>query len=85
MFELVHYNCHSDSTYDLLSGPRQFHLFHHFVNPNHNNQQNYGFTSATWDLVFGTCDNYTKTSKFLYILLIPLPVFPLIIHKYINT
>jgi sterol desaturase/sphingolipid hydroxylase (fatty acid hydroxylase superfamily) len=69
-FEWVHYDCHVIRS-RLLRGPRRFHTIHHG-----NTGVNYGFTSASWDLVFGTCDDTHR--PWWPILCIPLPLFPLL-------
>jgi len=88
-FEWVHYNCHltyfTKKHNYIINGPRKFHLLHHSYNPEGKTQHNFGFTSATWDIVFGTCDDNTKKSAWLSILLVPIPVLPLICHNYVNT
>ena len=60
----------------VLMGARRFHSLHHSSNAC---PKNYGFTSASWDLVFGTCDAATKRGW--AILWIPIPVLPLLLHK----
>jgi len=56
-FELIHYSCHCVDKKSLLgvlmTGPRFFHARHHVLSTDKLNQQNYGFTSATWDILFG--------------------------------
>jgi len=69
-FEWVHYDCHVIRS-RLLRGPRRFHTNHHHANTG----VNYGFTSATWDLVFGTCDAVHR--PWWPILCIPIPLFSL--------
>jgi sterol desaturase/sphingolipid hydroxylase (fatty acid hydroxylase superfamily) len=84
LFELVHYNCHTYNKIQFLSGPKRFHILHHHYNIEDSIQRNYGFTSATWDIVFGTCDKNTLNSKWMPILLIPIPVLPLVLHFFLT-
>jgi hypothetical protein len=85
-FEWVHYDCHSKNGSWLLQGPRRFHLLHHAVKPevDANRQQNYGFTSAAFDLAFSTCDGHTQKSAYSFLLWIPFPVVPLVVHNIFN-
>jgi sterol desaturase/sphingolipid hydroxylase (fatty acid hydroxylase superfamily) len=75
-FEWVHYDCHILRS-AFLMGARRFHSLHHssYACP-----KNYGFTSASWDLVFGTCDAATKRGW--AILWIPIPVLPLLLYNF---
>jgi hypothetical protein len=83
LFELVHWDCHNLPNYRLLAGPRLFHTRHHAV-PFEENACNFGFTSATWDLIFGTCDSQTKQSPHSWILYIPFPVLPLVVFYFVQ-
>lgn len=79
-FEYVHWNCHSVAKDRLMAAPRLFHLLHHAKRSDEDVQQNYGFTSMTWDIIFGTCDRHTLKSAYWPILLLPFPVLPQIIY-----
>jgi len=68
-FEWIHYDCHVMRS-AFSRGPRRFHTIHHG-----NTGVNYGFTSATWDIVFGTCDDTHR--PWWPILCIPIPLIPL--------
>jgi sterol desaturase/sphingolipid hydroxylase (fatty acid hydroxylase superfamily) len=73
-FEWVHYDSHIWRS-AFLRGPRQFHLLHH---KSMSVTQNYGFTSASWDLIFGTCD--VETMRGWAVLWIPIPVLPFLFY-----
>lgn len=78
LFEMTHLISHHHHQVVLLEGPRHFHLRHHASK----GTVNFGFTSATWDIVFGTCDpSWTMTRWGTLLLLIPLPVLPLVLYK----
>jgi len=85
LFEWVHYDSHSTHQSRWLKPVRQFHLLHHAVQPDETRrQQNFGFTSATFDLLFGTCDMHTQKSEHSWILMIPFPVLPFLLHSLIK-
>jgi hypothetical protein len=79
LFEFVHWNCHVDNYYSVFKSLRSFHLKHHAISTKSSMQVNYGFTSATWDLVFHTADYATKIHTLKWILLIPYPIVPFIL------
>ena len=69
-FEWTHWQAHKNR-----GGFCEFHIMHHRAS-----MYNYGFTCATWDIVFCTCD--PKFERKTLLLLIPFPVLPLIINHY---
>lgn len=79
LFEFTHWCCHNLPNSKLLRGPRLYHLIHHTKNYKSVNIKNYGFTSATWDILFNTCCKSFLNKKYSYLLLIPYPVVPLIL------
>lgn len=86
VFEWVHYDSHSTNQNRWLKPVRQFHLLHHAVQPEETErQQNFGFTSAAFDLLFGTCDRHTQKSEYVWILMIPFPVVPFLLHEYMTN
>ena len=51
----------------------------------HRSYSNYGFTSLTWDILFGSIHpDYVLKSTWWPILLIPIPIIPLIIYNYLE-
>ena len=84
-FEYSHWICHcSDKSLMIYKGIRRFHLLHHAYQFESVKQQNYGFTSATWDIIFGTCEPMLQKARGSEVLLIPLPVLPLMLHTLIS-
>ena len=84
LFEFIHWSCHCMPDNKYLKGPRVFHILHHTKNYDNPVVQNFGFTSASWDFIFNTCDSHTKNLKYSWILYIPYPVLPLIIVGMLN-
>jgi sterol desaturase/sphingolipid hydroxylase (fatty acid hydroxylase superfamily) len=73
-FEWAHIVCHNGNKSRLTRGIRTHHLAHHFFAQR---VCNFGFTSATWDLVFGTY--YSKDPVGIVktlVLMCPLPLLP---------
>ena len=70
-FEWTHWMSH-------MPNHRQFCEFH--INHHRSSMQNFGFTSATWDIVFQTCD--PKMEK-TWVLMIPFPILPLVVHTFL--
>ena len=83
-FEYTHWATHCLPNSQLLKGPIMFHTIHHVTDYDKQNVKNFGFTSATWDLLFNTCDLHTKNKKYNYLLYIPIPIIPLIIVQKLN-
>lgn len=83
LFEYVHWSCHNN-TIEFLKGPRIFHTLHHTKKYDNMNVYNYGFTSASWDIIFNTCDPLTLNKKYSFLLLIPFPVLPMIFVELLN-
>lgn len=87
-FEYVHWNCHCVFVDKKMEGPRMFHRLHHHPPQDRGNMEvkykNYGFTSATWDILFGTCDPGTANHRYSYILWIPFPVLPLMAFSWLQ-
>jgi sterol desaturase/sphingolipid hydroxylase (fatty acid hydroxylase superfamily) len=67
-FEWTHWKTHKTQRPAFC----EFHAQHHG-----HSIYNFGFTSATWDIVFQTCNPHFKTSWILYF---PFPIFPLMIN-----
>lgn len=84
-FEYTHWATHRLPNSWLLKGPILFHSVHHITDYDKTNVKNYGFTSATWDLVFQTCDIHTTKKRYSYLLYIPLPLLPLMIVNILNN
>jgi sterol desaturase/sphingolipid hydroxylase (fatty acid hydroxylase superfamily) len=64
VFEYTHWKAHQKHYNKFCN----FHIMHHGAS-----STNFGFTSATWDIVFNTCDPKFKQS---WVLLIPFPILP---------
>jgi sterol desaturase/sphingolipid hydroxylase (fatty acid hydroxylase superfamily) len=79
LFEFVHWNCHIRNSYLILRPLRRFHLKHHAISTDSLVQVNYGFTSASWDILFGTADETTRRNIFRWILFIPYPILPFLL------
>jgi hypothetical protein len=75
LFEMSHW--HSSLGF-IVDGPRRFHLRHQ----SSKGTLNFGFTSATWDILFDTCDRaWTMTTFGTLLLLVPVPVLPLMLFE----
>jgi len=74
LFEYAHWKSHQPA---LHTKPRfcLFHMIHH-----RHDCYNFGFTSATWDILFGTCHPGYPIRSYA-ILLIPLPLLPLLLNQ----
>lgn len=85
VFEYLHWICHCpDHSPVIFKGIRRFHLMHHAYQFDNVKQQNYGFTSATWDIIFETCEPALHSARGTEVLCIPLPVLPLMMHTIIS-
>lgn len=84
-FEYTHWATHCIPNSKILRGPILFHSVHHVTDCEKKNVKNFGFTSATWDLVFQTCDVHTMRKKYSFLLYIPIPLLPLIIVDTLNN
>lgn len=79
-FEWTHWQAHRFGKLGETKSPYgfcEFHIMHHKCS-----KSNFGFTCATWDILFDTCDPNFKRKTFM--LLIPFPILPLIINHYIS-
>ncbi|KAJ1638101.1 hypothetical protein T492DRAFT_833944 [Pavlovales sp. CCMP2436] len=72
-FEWAHAICHNGHSSRLTRDVRTHHLAHHFVKQR---PCNFGFTSATWDLVFGTYYSKHPLGAKALVLLCPWPLLP---------
>ena len=74
LFEYTHWFSHfSKDKNNLLVNLKSYHKIHH-----NKNNVNYGFTSATWDIIFNSFnDDNMKWKK--VILIIPYPILPFIL------
>lgn len=84
LFEFTHWSCHCMPDNNYLKGPRIFHIIHHTKDYDNSSVKNFGFTSASWDLLFDTCDLRSKNLNYCWILYIPYPVLPLIVVDRLN-
>ena len=82
LFEYCHYISHKNQKNNLLNELKNFHLIHH--NKINKEYSNFGFTCAAWDIIFGTINTKYYNYKYYYILLIPYPIIPFIIFKFIK-
>ena len=91
LFEYTHYYSHiNSSNYYInkinnfvLSELKLYHLMHH--NKNDNIKNNYGFTSASWDIVFNTINKKYYSKSYWLILSIPYPILPVFFFKILNS
>lgn len=74
-FEYVHACAHYESP-SWMRSVTSHHRRHHIKT-----SVNFGFTSASWDLVFGTYDGAATSLASLYCSLIPFPIIPLACHE----
>lgn len=82
LFEYAHYISHENKNIYFLNELKIFHLMHH--NKVNEEYTNFGFTSASWDIIFNTINKKYYNNKYYYILLIPYPVLPFILFKFIK-
>ena len=76
LFEYTHWFSHfsKENKYNILINLKHYHRIHH-----NKNNINYGFTSASWDIIFNTYyDNNYNWKKML--LIIPYPIIPFILN-----
>ncbi len=91
LFEYTHYYSHINSSINfinkinhfVLSELKLYHRIHH--NKNDIIKKNYGFTSATWDIVFNTINKKYYLKKYWAILCIPYPILPVFFFKILNS
>ena len=75
-FEWAHVICHNGHSSRFTRDVRTHHLAHHFVAQR---LCNLGFTSATWDLVFGTYYSKDPIGGKALVLLCPWPLLPFMV------
>lgn len=77
MFEWAHILCHNETSSTLTAKIRSHHQLHHSIK---GRDVNFGFTSAAWDIAFGTYASASDHFLGKCILCIPCPVVPMIIY-----
>lgn len=77
LFEYTHWFSHfsKENKYNILINLKNYHKIHH-----NRNNINYGFTSASWDIIFNTYYNDSYDWKKI-LLIIPYPIIPFILNK----